>query len=208
VQYAGELLAAFIARAGGNVNGKISTGPVPAGHSPSKTGVNAHNPSKTGVNALVVPVYVHRQSRPLAVILAEMLRGSNNYVANQVFLEIGGHRRGGPVSLEKSVEVARDILAAHDLTGAIQLEEGSGISRGNRFTARGLAKVLNLFAPHTALLVSGKGAAYKTGTLDGVRTLAGYTSTSSHGQVRFVISLKSNNGALRFHLLRAIEAAL
>jgi serine-type D-Ala-D-Ala carboxypeptidase/endopeptidase (penicillin-binding protein 4) len=197
VQYAGELLAAFIARAGGSVNGKISTGPVPAGHSPSKTGVNA-----------LVPVYVHRQSRPLAVILAEMLRGSNNYVANQVFLEIGGHRRGGPVSLEKSLEVARDVLAAHDLTGAIQLEEGSGISRGNRFTARGLAKVLNLFAPHTALLVSGKGAAYKTGTLDGVRTLAGYTSTSSHGQVRFVISLKSNNGALRFQLLRAIEAAL
>jgi serine-type D-Ala-D-Ala carboxypeptidase/endopeptidase (penicillin-binding protein 4) len=69
--------------------------------------------------------------------------------------------------------------------------------------------VLNLFAPHTALLVSGKGgAAYKTGTLEGVRTLAGYTSTSSHGQARFVISLKSNNGALRFQLLRAIESAL
>jgi D-alanyl-D-alanine carboxypeptidase/D-alanyl-D-alanine-endopeptidase (penicillin-binding protein 4) len=198
VRYAGELLAAFIARAGGSVKGKITTGPVPAGHSPSKTGLDA-----------LVPVHVHRQSRTLAVILAEMLRGSNNYVANQVFLEIGGHRHGGPVSLEKSLQVTREILAAHDLARAIQLEEGSGISPGNRFTARGLAKVLNLFAPHTALLVSGKGgAAYKTGTLDGVRTLAGYTSTSGHGPVRFVISLKSNNGALRFQLLRAIESAL
>jgi D-alanyl-D-alanine carboxypeptidase/D-alanyl-D-alanine-endopeptidase (penicillin-binding protein 4) len=187
VQYAGELLVAFIARAGGSVKGKISTGPVPAG---------------------LVPVYVHRQSRTLAMVLAEMLRGSNNYVANQVFLEIGGHRRGGPVSLEKSVQVAGEILAAHDLAGAIQLEEGSGISRGNRFTARGLAKVLNLFAPHTALLAGRKDAAYKTGTLDGVRTLAGYASTSGHGQVRFVISLKSNNGAMRFQLLRAIESEL
>ena len=187
VQYAGELLAAFITRAGGSVKGKISTGPVPAGPG---------------------PVYVHSQSRTLAKVLAEMLHGSNNYVANQVFLEIGGHRRGGPVSLEKSLEVAREILAAHDLAGAIQLEEGSGISRGNRFTARGLAQVLNLFASHTGLLVGRKDAAYKTGTLEGVRTLAGYTNTSSHGQVRFVISLKSNNGALRFRLLRAIESAL
>src|SRR5690606_35823583 len=120
------------------------------------------------------PVYVHRQSRTLSVVLAEMLRGSNNYIANQVFLEIGGQRSGGPVSLEKSLRITNDLLAAQGLAGAIRLEEGSGISHGNSFTARGLAGVLNLFAPNMGLLVSGKGAAYKTGTLDGVRTLAGY----------------------------------
>ena len=48
----------------------------------------------------------------------------------------------------------------------------------------------------------------KTGTLDGVRTLAGYASTRTHGQVRFVISLKSNDGAMRFRLLQAIESEL
>jgi len=187
LQYAGELLAAFISQAGGSVKGKISTGSVPA---------------------RLAPVYVHRQSRTLSEILGELLLASNNYIANQVFLEIGAHRLGGPVSLEKSNKVANEILAAHGLAGAIHLEEGSGISRGNRFTARGLAKVLNLFAPHADLLKSGKGALYKTGTLDGVRTLAGYTDTSKHGQVRFVISLKGNNGALRFRLLRAIESRL
>ncbi len=187
VQYAGELLAAFIARSGGSVKGKVSTGPVPAG---------------------LAPVYVHRQSRTLSVVLAEMLRGSNNYIANQIFLEIGGQRSGGPVSLEKSLKVTNELLAAHKLADAIRLEEGSGLSHGNSFTARGLAGVLNLFAPNIGLLVSGKGTAYKTGTLDGVRTLAGYLATSAHGQVRFVISLRSNNGALRFRLLRAIEAAL
>jgi D-alanyl-D-alanine carboxypeptidase/D-alanyl-D-alanine-endopeptidase (penicillin-binding protein 4) len=187
LQYAGELIAAFVERAGGSVKGKISTGTVPEG---------------------LKPVYVHRQSRTLAEILAELLRASNNYTANQVFLEIGGHRQGGPVSLEKSLQVANEMLAAHGLAAAIHLEEGSGISRNSRFTARGLAKVLDLFAPHADLLHGHDGGMNKTGTLDGVRTLAGYADTSSHGRVRFVISLTSNDGEMRFRLLRAIESGL
>jgi hypothetical protein len=38
--------------------------------------------------------------------------------------------------------------------------------------------------------------------------LAGYADTSSHGRVRFVISLTSNDGETRFRLLRAIESGL
>ena len=53
LRYAGELIGAFIARAGGRVQGAISTGTVPAG---------------------LKPVYVHRQSRTLSEILVEMLR--------------------------------------------------------------------------------------------------------------------------------------
>ena len=48
LRYAGELIAAFIERAGGSVKGKIATGTVPAG---------------------LTPVYVHRQSRSLPEIL-------------------------------------------------------------------------------------------------------------------------------------------
>ena len=187
LQYAGELIAAFIERAGGSVKGKITTGAVPDG---------------------LDPVYVHRQSRSLARILTGLLLGSNNYVANQVFLEIGGHRLGGPVTLEKSLEVANETLAKHDLADSLHLEEGSGISRDNRFTARGLARLLHLFKPHAALLRAGDGALYKTGTFSGVRTLAGYADTSRHGRVRFVISLRSNDGAMRFRLLKAIRSGL
>jgi serine-type D-Ala-D-Ala carboxypeptidase/endopeptidase (penicillin-binding protein 4) len=187
LQYAGELIAAFIERAGGSVKGEISTGTVPDG---------------------LEPVYVHRQSRSLAEILTGLLLGSNNYIANQVFLEIGGHRLGGPVSLEKSLQVADEMLAKHDLADSIHLEEGSGISRDNRFTARGLAQLLHLFEPHATLLRGGDGALYKTGTFSGVRTLAGYADTSRHGRVRFVISLKSNDGAMRFRLLKAIQSGL
>jgi D-alanyl-D-alanine carboxypeptidase/D-alanyl-D-alanine-endopeptidase (penicillin-binding protein 4) len=48
----------------------------------------------------------------------------------------------------------------------------------------------------------------KTGTMDGIRTLAGFADTTSHGRVRFVISLASNDGAMRFRLLHAIAAGL
>src|SRR5262249_7963596 len=130
-QYAGELIAAFIERAGGSVKANISTGRVPEG---------------------LEPIYVHRQSRALSDILSAMLRFSNNYVVNQVFLEIGARRMGGPVSLEKSLQVANEMLSVHGIAEAIHLEEGSGISRNNHFTARGLAKVLELFAPHADLL--------------------------------------------------------
>ncbi|MGB0056491.1 MAG: D-alanyl-D-alanine carboxypeptidase [Methyloceanibacter sp.] len=184
LQYAGELIAAFIERAGGSVKGKITTGSVPVG---------------------LEPVYVHK-SRPLSEILVQLLIASNNYIANQVFLEIGG-TLGGPVSLKKSLKVANMMLTANGLAEDIHLEEGSGISRNNRFTARGLAKVLELFAPHADLLHGHDGGLNKTGTMSGVSTLAGYADTSSHGRVRFVISLKSN-GPMRFQLLKAIESGL
>ena len=186
LKYAGELIAAFIERAGGSVKGEITTGTVPKG---------------------LEPVYVHRQSRALSKILAQLLIGSNNYVANQVFLEIGG-TLGGPVSLEKSLRVANGMLAANGLADAIHLEEGSGISRDNHFTARGLAQLLHLFEPHATLLRSGDGTLFKTGTFSGVRTLAGYADTTKHGRVRFVISLRSNDGAMRFRLLKAIQSGL
>src|SRR4029077_12796408 len=79
LQFAGELIAAFIERAGGSVKGKITTGSVPAG---------------------LQPAYVHK-SRPLSEILVQLLIASNNYIANQVFLEVGG-APGGQVSHEKT----------------------------------------------------------------------------------------------------------
>jgi D-alanyl-D-alanine carboxypeptidase/D-alanyl-D-alanine-endopeptidase (penicillin-binding protein 4) len=188
VRYAGELLAAFIERAGGSVDGDISTGSVPAN---------------------LEPVHVHRQSRPLSEILTQLMLGSNNYIANQIFLEIGAHRLGGPVSLEKSQQVAGEILAAHGITEGIDLKEGSGISPDNRFSPHSLAKVLQQFAPHADLLPKTRaGSRYKTGTIPGVKALAGYVKTSNHGLVPFVISLKGNTGKTRFRLLRTLELGL
>ena len=184
--YAGELLEAFIEKSGGKVEGDITIGAVPPG---------------------LQPIYVHQQSRTLAAIINLLLIGSNNYIANQVFLEIGAARYGGPVSLEKSLKVANELLAQHGLQDDIYLEEGSGLSRGNRFTAQGLAKVLNLFVTYAELLQGRDGGTNKTGTMSGIRTLAGYADTANHGRVRFVIALRGG-GRLRYQVLKAIERGL
>ncbi len=184
--YAGELLSAFIDKAGGKVAGEITIGPVQEG---------------------LQPVYIHQQSRSLAAIINLLLIGSNNYIANQVFLEIGAQRYGGPVSLEKSLRVANEMLAANGLQDDVYLEEGSGLSRGNRFTARGLAQVLNLFVTYAELMQGRNGGTNKTGTMSGIRTLAGYADTANHGRVRFVIALRGG-GRLRYQVLKAIERGL
>jgi len=184
--YAGELLSAFIDKAGGKVEGEITIGPVPEA---------------------LQPVYIHQQSRSLAAIINLLLIGSNNYIANQVFLEIGAQRYGGPVSLEKSLRVANEMLAANGLQDDIYLEEGSGLSRGNRFTARGLTQVLNLFVTYAELMQGRNGGTNKTGTMSGIRTLAGYADTANHGRVRFVIALRGG-GRLRYQVLKAIERGL
>ncbi|MEL6920097.1 MAG: D-alanyl-D-alanine carboxypeptidase [Pseudomonadota bacterium] len=165
-RYVGELLAAFIAQSGGSVSGDIAVGPVPEG---------------------LEPIYIHRQSRPLSEIINAMMIGSNNYVANQLFLEAGARDQGAPASLEKSVSALNARLAELELTGAITIVEGSGISRQNNMTAQGLVALLNDFEPHMALMTRSRGGSrYKTGTLDDVSTLAGYANTkkSRHGALR------------------------
>ena len=186
--YAGELLAEFIKRSGGKVEGKISIGKIPSDQE---------------------PVYVHHQSRPLSEIIRQMLLGSNNYIANQIFLETGAQKLGSPVSIEKSLNVANKLLDEKNLTKGIKLVEGSGISKENQFTAEGLTGLLEDFAPHAELLKrTRRGSRYKTGTLDNVSTLAGYAQTGKHGMVRFVIALPGRTGKLRFRILSAIEKGL
>ena len=51
-------------------------------------------------------------------------------------------------------------------------------------------------------------AANKTDTMDASAPWSGYADTSKHGRVRSVISLGGNSGALRFQLLKAIQAGL
>ena len=86
---------------------------------------------------------------------------------------------------ESSVERARG-------TRDQRPEEGSGISRNNRLTARGLRPAVPPFRAPRRRAPRTRWRANKTGTHPGVRTLAGYADTSKHRRVRFLISLRSN----------------
>ena len=118
----------------------------------------------------------HRNTRPLAEVIAGMMEYSNNFIANQLLLTLGLETAGEPATLAKGVAVLRRFLEGEVGIDPddFSLAEGSGISRGNAFTPRALARVVRAFEPYGHLLSETRGVPLKTGTLTGVYTLAGY----------------------------------
>lgn len=125
-------------------------------------------------------LYRHRNSRPLRDILAGMLQYSNNFIANQVFLTVGAHRSGYPVSVESARATLRQQLS--ELYGPgfgsnadlLLMIEGSGLAREQRTTAVGMMRILETFKPFSDLLPQVRGVLRKSGTLTGVYNFAGY----------------------------------
>ena len=150
------------------------------------------------------PVYVHRQSRTLSQILVELLKRLEQLHRQPGF---PGDRRAQPRRAgqpEKSLQVANEKLAAHGLA-ATSISRRVGHQPQQPFTARGLAKVLELFAPHADLLRGHDGGLNKTGTMDGDSHPRRLCRHLEPRRVRFVISLAGDDGEMRFRLLRAIE---
>lgn len=119
----------------------------------------------------------HRNSRPLSEVLAASLAYSNNFIANQVFLASGAARYGYPATWDKARRTAAEVLAGllgKETAGAVQMEEGSGLSRHNRVTARAMVELLRAFSPHASLLRDQGGVRLKSGTMLGVHNYAGY----------------------------------
>jgi D-alanyl-D-alanine carboxypeptidase/D-alanyl-D-alanine-endopeptidase (penicillin-binding protein 4) len=137
------------------------------------------------------------QTQTLAEIVRDINKFSNNVMARQLYLTLGAIVLGAPGSAEKSARAIRQWLAARRLSFAeLALENGSGLSRVERISARNLAQLL-LSAQKSAImpefvaslpLVAVDGtmkkrlaasqiaghAHIKTGTLSGVRAIAGY----------------------------------
>ncbi|MFH7319346.1 D-alanyl-D-alanine carboxypeptidase/D-alanyl-D-alanine-endopeptidase [Desulfurivibrio sp. D14AmB] len=152
--YGGELFAEMLRRQGVKVNGTIRAGTVPAGGQ---------------------PVYRHLSSRPLSEAVAAMLLYSNNFIANQLLLASGAATFGEPATWEKGRESLRLHLEEMGLKeGSFLVEEGSGLSRGNRITPSALLRLLELFRPYAQLLPADQGRLLKSGTLTGVYAYAGY----------------------------------
>ncbi|ATD65688.1 D-alanyl-D-alanine carboxypeptidase/D-alanyl-D-alanine-endopeptidase [Neisseria weixii] len=134
------------------------------------------------------------KSKPLSEILADMNKFSNNLIARSVFLKLGQdkdlhealHRADSAVKLELG-------MAGVDTTNLV-LENGSGLSRKERVTAKMMGQLLEqaYFSRYkeefintlpiagvdgtlkTRLKQAGDNLRLKTGTLKNVRALAGY----------------------------------
>jgi D-alanyl-D-alanine carboxypeptidase/D-alanyl-D-alanine-endopeptidase (penicillin-binding protein 4) len=142
--------------------------------------------------------YQHRSSRSLREILAGMLRYSNNFIANQLFLTLGARDHGYPATVTSSLSVLRAELVRLYGEGfgtdasLLLMTEGSGLSREQRTSAKGMMQILESFRPYADLLPEVNGILRKSGTLTGVYNYAGYLQRAD-GLYPFVIL--TNQGA-------------
>jgi len=76
-------------------------------------------------------------------------------------------------------------------TNALSFVEGSVISKKNELTASVMLKVLDEFEPYHHLLRQEGEEFFKTGTLDGIRSRAGYIADGNGELYRFVVIMNT-----------------
>jgi D-alanyl-D-alanine carboxypeptidase/D-alanyl-D-alanine-endopeptidase (penicillin-binding protein 4) len=133
--------------------------------------------------------YVSRFS--LAQIISKLLEHSNNFTTNQLFITSGIEALGPPGNLEKGVAAALDYAANVLQIRNLSIVEGSGISRQNRVSAFQMLRVLDKFKSHHQLMRKKGHEFYKTGTLAGVSTRAGFIADENGGLTRYVVMINT-----------------
>lgn len=167
--YVGHLLKAFLEGAGAQVGTSISLGHVPTS---------------------LAPLYMHRSSRSLERDIRDLLEHSNNLMTNQLFLTMGAEKYGAPATVEKGQRVMQDCMQEKFGWRGFRIVEGSGLSRLNQVTAAQMMRLVHFFEKHIDLLPNKEPPFIaKTGTLNGVSTLAGFFTTPARKLYRFVLIL-------------------
>ena len=149
------------------------------------------------------------ESPPLSELIRDVNKFSINVMARQIYLTLGTRDTGPPATLEKSGRAVRDWLARREMTfSELAIDNGAGLSRSDRISPRHLGQLLAaaykspLMPEYIASLpltaidgtmrkrlanspVAGQ-AHIKTGYLDSVRAIAGYT-LDSRGRMMAVV---------------------
>jgi serine-type D-Ala-D-Ala carboxypeptidase/endopeptidase (penicillin-binding protein 4) len=175
--YAGELFRHHFLKAGIASKGKVAAGTA--------------NPAHDRL------IYRFTSDYTLREIVARLLAFSNNFMANQLFLSFGAAALGPPATIEKGAAAAsgyaREVLNLQDFS----MIEGSGISRENRIPPDELLKVLSAFEPHRALMRRDGEEYYKTGTLAGIATRAGFFEDETEGLYRFAVMMNTPGKSIK-----------
>lgn len=176
----------------------------------------------------IEPILVFR-SWPLADIIAKVNKHSNNVMARQLLLTLGAEKFAVPGTDEGGRQVIENWLKSRQFdTAELKLDNGAGLSRESRISARILGDVLlyawqSPFMPEflSSLSLSGldgtlarrfrddplTGKAHvKTGRLDHVTAMAGYLQARS-GKRYALVSLQNHNDVHR-GLGEEVQAAL
>ena len=176
---------------GGRFEGRVREGAVPPEAQPLHTAV----------------------SPPLAEIIRVVNKYSNNVMARQLLLTLGAEKHGAPATVDKGIAAIHDWLKQNGLEfPELVIENGSGLSRDERITARHLGQLLlkgyaspympEFLASLPILSIDGTqrlryggslaGRAHlKTGSLNNVRAQAGVVH-NEQGR-RFVVVILHND---------------
>jgi len=175
--YAGKLFEYFLKQEGVPFSGNVKLGKV--NHSRDK----------------LIFRYTSRFS--LAQIISKMLEHSNNFTTNQLFISAGIKAFSPPGNLEKGVEAAVAYASRELEIDDMTIVEGSGISRQNRVSAEQMLRILEAFGPNFLLLRQQGRDFYKTGTLHGISTRAGYIASQNGGRYRYVVMVNTQGKSTR-----------
>ena len=163
-------------------------------------------------------VIVNHQSPPLADIITEMMKESDNLIADILFKTIGAEYFQQPGNYRNGAKAMREILADEGLSLASNvIADGSGLSRHNLVSAQTMFNVLEYIISHDDELqllntmpisgvdgtlqyrrglltkkLTGKVVA-KTGSLKGLSNLVGIVKTEKNHMVPFVLMVSGYN---------------
>ncbi|MCP4296522.1 MAG: hypothetical protein GY786_13040, partial [Proteobacteria bacterium] len=150
-------------------------------------------------------VYHYHPGPDLMKIIRKMLKDSNNFIANQLFLTLSLKQGGGPANYKKSAKITAQFLV--NKVGLkrkdFELYEGAGLSKNNRIELHAMLRIVNYFKPYKTLLPPLTQSRYpslvkvgkrwnilaKSGTLKKVANLAGFLETKNHTWKPFVIMI-------------------
>ncbi len=169
--YAGKLFEYFLKQEGMQLKGDVKLGKV--NHSHDKL------------------VFRYDSRLKLAEIISGLLEHSNNFTTNQLLISAGIQAYGPPGNLKKGVEAALAYAARELALEDLDIAEGSGIYRKNKVSARQMMRILEAFEPNYVLLRQQGRDFYKTGTLHGINTRAGYIASANGGRYRYVIMINT-----------------
>lgn len=159
------------------------------------------------------------ESRPLVDVISKVNKHSNNVMARQLIFTLGAEKFAIPGTEEGGRWVIEDWLTSRQLNSpALKLDNGAGLSRNSRISARNLGEILRYIwqsplMPEllSSLSLSGidgtlanrfrngslTGKAHiKTGRLDNVNAIAGYLQ-SRLGRRYSIVALQNHTGIHR-----------
>ena len=188
--FLGQTFRQMLERRGITVSGSVHVGAAPA----------------QGLRVLAT-----HDSAPLAVVVQDLNKRSNNFAAEQLLRTMGAEIGGRPGSWDKGLKaVARYLTGVGIKAGTYQMTNGSGLYDSNRFSAAQIAAILRA-ASHdfrisaeflASLAIAGTdgtiahrmGATLaeryvraKTGTLANVSCLSGFAGSPGHLPLVFSI---------------------